>query len=233
MAAVELINSTLYSDANLKAYWQFESNSNATVGSQNGTDSNMSYVAGKFGNAASFNNTSGKITIADNATMSITTNGTWLFWFKAGNITTNGNDVIFAQWVASNYAFNIVHMTSSGDLQANFSPTSSGSGGTDLNGTTAITTDWTMIALVKSGATITWYVNGSAAGTSSTQANPLYASVADFIWGNNGNNDGYLDGLIDDFAIFDRALTSTEIADHYSGADSLATPSGKNFLAFM
>lgn len=53
----------------LAAYWNLDSNSNSQVGSFNGTDTNISYVAGKFSNCASFNGTNSKIVIADSTNL--------------------------------------------------------------------------------------------------------------------------------------------------------------------
>lgn len=222
MAAVALINSTLFSDANLKAYWRYESDSTDEIGTADGTDSNMTYVAGKFGNAASFNNTSGKITIADNAAMSIATNGTWMFWIKPNSVTANGGDQLFAQWASGQYSVNILQLSASGNLGIYLASNhTTGAGSEAYSSGTAITTDWCLVAIVKNGATVTFYINGSAAGATGTQVTIDTGATSDFIFGNNGNGDGYYGGLLDDFAIFDRALSATEIADHYSGADAV------------
>lgn len=42
-------------DTNLVSYYKLDSNSNDSVGSNNGTDTSVSYVAGKIGNAGSYN----------------------------------------------------------------------------------------------------------------------------------------------------------------------------------
>lgn len=47
----------------LVAYYKLDSNSNDSVGSNNGTDTNVSYVTGKINNAASFNGTNSYFTL--------------------------------------------------------------------------------------------------------------------------------------------------------------------------
>lgn len=46
---------------NLISYYKLDSNSNDSVGTNNGTDTSVSYVAGKIGNAASFNGSTSTI----------------------------------------------------------------------------------------------------------------------------------------------------------------------------
>lgn len=66
----------------LTAYWNLDSNSNSQIGSFNGTDTAITYAAGKFNNAAGFNGTSSKIVIADAAALKPTTNFTIGAWIK-------------------------------------------------------------------------------------------------------------------------------------------------------
>lgn len=75
-------------DHALTAYWSMDTNSNSDVGSFNGTDTAMTYTAGKFGNAATFNGTTSKIVIADNAALKPTGEFTLGCWFKTGTTGT-------------------------------------------------------------------------------------------------------------------------------------------------
>ena len=72
----------------LTAYWNLNADSTSQVGSFNGTDTAMSYTAGKFGNAATFNGTTSKIVIADNASLKPTGEFTIGCWFKTGTTGT-------------------------------------------------------------------------------------------------------------------------------------------------
>jgi hypothetical protein len=55
------------------------------VGANNGTDTSMTYTAGKFGNAATFNGTTSKITITDASSLKPTGEFTIGGWFKTSN----------------------------------------------------------------------------------------------------------------------------------------------------
>jgi hypothetical protein len=69
----------------LTSYWSFDSNSNDGVGANNGTDTSMTYTAGKFSNAATFNGTTSKITITDASSLKPTGEFTIGMWFKTSN----------------------------------------------------------------------------------------------------------------------------------------------------
>lgn len=80
------------------------------------------------------------------------------------------------------------------------------------------TTTWHHWAAVFNGGNLAVYVDGSeVSGTSSgTQPSSLEATTGDFYIGKFGNISYYADGLYDEFAIFNRALTSTEISNIYN-----------------
>jgi hypothetical protein len=69
----------------LTSYWSFDTNSNDGVGANNGTDTSMTYTAGKFSNAATFNGTTSKITITDASSLKPTGEFTIGMWFKTSN----------------------------------------------------------------------------------------------------------------------------------------------------
>lgn len=72
-------------DQALTAYWNLDASSASQVGSFNGTDTAITYTAGKFGNAATFNGATSKIVIADNASLKPTGEFTIGCWFKTAN----------------------------------------------------------------------------------------------------------------------------------------------------
>lgn len=73
---------------------------------------------------------------------------------------------------------------------------------------------WYHVALVRNGGALSAYVNGVLAGTNSINANILDANATLTIGQAEGI--GYVNGMIDELAIYNRALTGTEIASIYS-----------------
>lgn len=83
----------------LTAYWTFNTNSNSDVGSFNGTDTSMTYTAGKFSNAATFNGTTSKIVLTDSASLKPT--GSFIVggWIKTS--TTGATQVLYQSYSAN------------------------------------------------------------------------------------------------------------------------------------
>lgn len=92
--------------------------------------------------------------------------------------------------------------------------------GPAADGTAGIETGtWVHIALVAEGGTATYYANGafrdSMTYTQSSDSNP----DKDFLIGavNNASIGSYMEGLLDEVAIFDSALSAAQIKSIYNG----------------
>lgn len=90
-----------------------------------------------------------------------------------------------------------------------------------INGTTALPTNqWVHIAVTLAGTTGTLYVNGAVAGTNTSMTlNPSSLGNPGNRWiGRSQYGDPFLDATIDEFHIFDRALTQQELQSLQSSA---------------
>ena len=93
--------------------------------------------------------------------------------------------------------------------------------GSNISGITwsgmLLNSSWRHIAAVYGSSSLSLYIDGSLATTSAYNANPVPSATAstagdDFTIGSYQNGaSNELDGYIDDFAIFDSALTSSEV----------------------
>lgn len=242
MAAVSIRNSTLFADANLVSYWEFEGNSNDSKGSNNGTDTSITYNSGngKFSQGAGFvSATPSKIVLADAASLKPTTNFTIMAWFKS---TTAANQRVFAsQNDVTNFAGISLFVGSGGDLWL-FSAKNTGTiQGTDYElmtspGTTLLDGAYHFIVGTWDGTKLHTYIDGSESGTGQ---NWSYAAAYQgtnyprigILTVSGGDSQG-VDGALDEVALFSRALSSTEISNHYSGVDVLVA-SGNMLNFFM
>ena len=105
-----------------------------------------------------------------------------------------------------------------------FAITTSGGGGEQvINGTAAIATgSWVHVAVTKVGNTGRLYVNGTQVGSNTGMTlSPNSLGFTDQNWiGRSQYDDPYLNGRVDDFRIYNRGLSSTEIGTVRTGSTS-------------
>lgn len=79
---------------------------------------------------------------------------------------------------------------------------------------------WAHVAAVYNGTDMRIYVNGALPnnGTNNpkTYSSGIYDTSAAFILGNYSGNANYMDGLLDEVAVFNRALSAAEVAKIYT-----------------
>lgn len=210
----ELESTSLRGDANLVQYTRFEGNSTATVGNT-GTDTNITYGTdyGKFGQGALFNGTSSKIVLPAIATQ---TDGTISVWVKFSNLGTD-SFIISNRNLASatGYMFQLTINTSK---QLTLLVRNSGNTAWSINLTSTNTMQTGQYYLV----TWTWgsgghnvYVNSNL-WMSTTTTNSVFDNTNTIIIGLASDGNYPLSGNVDDYGIFSRALTSTEISNLYN-----------------
>lgn len=73
---------------NLVAYYKLDGNSNDSVGSNNGTDSNISYSAAKINNGAVFSGSSSKISLGNVLGSTFTSAFTVCAWIKPSSLSS-------------------------------------------------------------------------------------------------------------------------------------------------
>ncbi|MFI5912380.1 beta-L-arabinofuranosidase domain-containing protein [Dactylosporangium sp. NPDC051541] len=171
-------------------------------------------VPGRFGNALKLNGTSKAqyCTLPQEAINQLTdfTIATWLNLASTGSWTRLFD---FGQSTAIN-----MFLTPRAGVTGNvprFAITVGGSGGEQqINGTAALPVNqWVHIAVTLSGGTGTMYVNAQPVGTNTAMTlNPSRLGNPGNRWiGRSQYGDPFLDATVDEFHIFDRALTQTEL----------------------
>jgi chitodextrinase len=162
-------------------------------------------TAGKFGNALSFNGTSAKVTIADAASLRLTTGMTLEAWVSPTTVSSAWRDVIYKG--NDNYYLSAT-TTSSGRPGAG--AIFSGSYGETFGTSSLALNTWTHLATTYDGTTLRLYVNGvqvsskAQTGTMATSTNPLQI-------GGNAIYGQYFSGKIDEVRVYNGALTQAQV----------------------
>jgi hypothetical protein len=212
-----LRNNTLLSG--LVANWPLDGNANDSLNNNNGTATNVSWVVGKIGQAASFNGTSSKIVIPSSASLnSPSTALTLCLWV---NITSDlGTKVIALKYKNSGGSGDYYFLTIGGKFSAR---TDGGSGAID-GGSSFSTNTWYHLVLVWTSATkLEFFINSVSQGTDLSPGN-ISSTAYELILGNYISAGLELSGLIDDVQLYSRALTFSEISQLYNSGNGLAYP---------
>ena len=207
-------------DPNLQALWLFENNLYDYTGNDNDlTDNGVGYSADCKEGLASLNlekddSEYGSITDGDQTGLDFTGTFSICAWI---NLETDwGTRPIVEKWTAD-YSWRL-EIENTDDIQMwvrNGADTAYGIciGATSLDGNT-----WYHVAAVYDGTDIRVYLDGSldtnGASNPLTYSDGVHDTTDDVYVGRRSTV--YYDGLIDELAVFNRALSATEIADIYA-----------------
>ena len=207
----ELFSTSLFNDANLKAYYRFEGNANdsSSLGSA-GTNAGATFATGMFGQGAAFAG-SAHISAGNYGSLTTYTINSWV------NVSVDP--------VTQRCIMGAVLVESSTKKIGLFDGV-----GAYLSGTSNIQTNrWYMVSVTKTGTLGQVFVNGNLEATGSSTAflsSDTTPTGASFIGGRNdvGDNSDYsMNGTIDDLAIFNRVLSNQEINSLYTQSSGLYT----------
>jgi uncharacterized repeat protein (TIGR03803 family) len=206
----------------LVSWWRAESNALDSVGSNNGTLVNgATFASGEVGTAFSFGGTSNYVSVpsapALNPTNAISIEA-WVYANGAPAVEQGicgtwddltGNNRTYLFWLYSGHiGFYISH---------------DGSGYTSVADPTALPTNtWVHVAATYDGTNMVIYRNGvqvglvTYPGIIATNSKPFFIGRTD----GGGSFSGYWDGQIDEVSIYNRALSSNEIAAIYAAGSA-------------
>jgi hypothetical protein len=217
-------------DTNLLAYWKME-NVNDAFGSRTLTNNNtVTFVSGKVNNAGSFNG-SNYLSRASDSGLQITGAMTIGFWVYLNNLT--GTQVVVAKSNGniSNYEYEI-SVGSSGQLAFTSSNPVNYFNAYTANSVISAST-WYYVICRRTGNTIgvdtvDFRVNGTNYTTSvgSGSIALVGTSTTDFTIGKRGGTPLYLDGKIDELAIWTRVLSDSEFDTLYNSGSGMTYPFG-------
>lgn len=195
--------------------YNFENNLNDTVGGKNGTGSGSpTYVAGHAGQAVNLSGATQYVSLPAGI-VSTLNDFTIATWVKLTALSTWARIFDFG----SNTTTNMFLVPSSGTT-IRFAITTSGSGGEQrINGTANLATGaWVHVAVTLAGTTGTLYVNGAQVGQNTAMTlkpSSLGNTTLNYL-GKSQYADPYLNGQLDDFRIYNGALTAGEVFSLYN-----------------
>lgn len=218
---------------NLGAYWKLDGNSNDSIASNNGTDTNITYSAGngKIVQGAGYNGSSSAIALTGDSITKPTGNWTIAGWFKdTGDDSTQPYFFQSYSESGADYAGIIIAMNTEHDIILNLYKTTTGTGsyigGCSIAGTFN-DSNWHYISAKWDGTTYSLKVdNGTASTLTSSTAVNYRATSYQRIGATNfaGTNTRWWTGAIDEVGIWSRALSDAEETELYNAGVGLAYP---------
>lgn len=215
-------------NSNLIAYYPFDTNAMDAVGSYHLTRiGNPSYQPGMFNNAAYFPNPSNGAGYEHSWFESTAMGGaitgppcTFACWFNM-SATPSGSyqPVIFA--LGSNFSSpSIMANVNSGGTALIITINTTGTPTYPVNNYVVTGNTWYHLAVTYNNSNVVTYVNGSqinsTANTGNFSISPANSRLRIGAMGNTAGNNAGFNGLIDDFRVYNRALSATEVSTLYA-----------------
>jgi hypothetical protein len=199
----------------LVAYWKFDEGSGTTATDSSGSNNNGTwngtgthYAAGKVGSyAGQFNGSNDYVSTALTNFPSGNTSRTVSLWFKASSITDSW---IFDYGAKSDYQEFGLGIKSNGVLMRFW-----GLGDTGISEVPTLNT-WYMVTVTYDGSIGRIYLDGGRKYVE-WSVSSLNTQLTTSGIGRRINTYNYFNGTIDDIAVYNRALSSTEILAIYNG----------------
>lgn len=192
----------------------FEEGTGTTVADISGNSNTGTLVSGttwtpngKFGKALSFDGTNDMVTVADSASLDLTTALTVSAWLYPTVISGTWRRILWKERPTGNFAYNL---TATDDvLKPRFSIFTTTS--YTLKGPTALPINtWSHLTATYDGQQLRLYLNGAeVANTAATGIMP--ATTGTLRIGGNAKTANYFKGMIDEVRIYTRALSVSEI----------------------
>jgi len=211
------------------AWYQFDETSGATAAdsSGNGRTANLvngpTWTAGRIGNAIDINGGTQHVSLPAGVVnglndfsiatwVRLDTTGNWRRIFDFGNNTTTN-----------------MYLTTTNGSVIRFAITTGGSGAEQrIDGSSALPTGaWHHVAVTRSGSTGRLYIDGTQVGQNtglSLSPASLGSTTNNWIGRSQYSADAYLDGQVDDFRIYNRALSAAEVQGLFNSSGGTPTP---------
>lgn len=230
MAAAELLKTVLKDNANLKAYYRFESGALTTDSSGQGkTLTNVNTAVdgtGVYGGAVDLGSTNSTKYLYIANDLGITGGAcTVSIWVKNNSDIGSGAWKFWTQGDAGTFVdFQVAYEYNSGTRRLQFRRIRRGTSTAEFAyNLTMGTSNWYHIVQTYDGTTVRGYVNGAYVGSVASSGNGASNTVDGFNVGADGSDQSggtlsaYCSSIFDDVAVFDTALSADQIKELYEG----------------
>ena len=217
----------------LKGYWKFDEGSGTAAADSSGSGNNgtltngPTWTTGKINGALSFDGVDDYVSVANNSSLNFgAADFTITAWIKTTNASLGQS--IVSHFNSSDYAgFDFAFSTGDTNCVAGKICFWDGTNWTSVTSGIA-SSQYTHVAAVRSGTSMTFYVNGAGTGTTTVSAS-IPASTNTFNIGQSGQpaSPRTFSGTIDDVRVYNRALSASDVLTLYNmTATSCASPTG-------
>ncbi len=217
---------TLNYQDTITAYYKFDGNANDETTNYDGTESNIAYEFGRFGNAAVFNGTSSYVSLTD-IPSSVSADISISAWINAD--TLSGDRTIISLRENRLIEISINSGYSAGQrLEFKFYDAVSNKV-INLNENLITVGNWHHVCLTaQAGGNMIAYFDGVAQGSPLAIGNVYPAGQGDTIGAYISGGGGFFDGKIDQVRIYGLLLDATEVANLYNEKQAYITKDGSD-----
>jgi hypothetical protein len=216
----DFYSTSLITDANLLHYYRFEGDSHDSIGTYDGTDTNITYASGngKFGMGIASTAGSGDgISVGNGSNLNFTSGDfSFSFWFNPQTNANNKN--LFCRGLYTDDGYLCAVFASGDNVNMGFYTYQNAAVQAHVTSTVFELNNWHHVAITRSGTAVKIYKNGQEClyGTAESHTDPE-TSTRNFYIARYDEVSYESAAKIDDFAIFNRLLTPTEVNDIYAG----------------
>lgn len=215
----ELFGTSLLADSNLKAYYRFSAGALESDSKASNTLTNTNTVAettdGKYGGGADFGSSNTNKLLSRTDFFSIANNGAHSvsLWIKASSEISSGTRGITA-WSMSgvNAQFFVYYEYNGGTRRITVGRIRQGIAIDSFSYNTTLGTSWHHLVVTWNASTVAGYLDTVSMGTVSSSGGNAGGGSSFRLGQENIVNSTYWSGYIDDAAVFDKVISSTEIA---------------------
>jgi hypothetical protein len=199
----------------LVGLWHFREGLGTVLGDDSGNGNSgvlknsPAWSAGKIGTALSFDGTSGFVNLSASSGLNVSY-GTWEAWIYPTSFTDHQYHTVIAKAYATAWWFGLYQNTGRIQVWVNGSAKQS-TGAVQLN-------QWSHIVATWDGSVVNYYINGRLDSQSSAVGIPAQNSEYAYVGTERegGSLMYYFTGKIDELAIWNRALSASEVNSIYS-----------------